>query len=269
MNYSSLSGESMGGSNFASVDMGYSTGAGINPVYQFGQANEDCAPCRVGSGMGQMMNSPQMGGVSTYANGGSVGRQAFPTLQREQSINQIGAVNDGLSEVDRKLLQYLKQEVEKLSYQLRSKPDSLDLSPDGGATWKYSSMIQGGSIWCKCFTKIEVQAERKAYKYPLPHLTNVVTTTKIKLDPDLVTELQKEFPMISYCQSTKTLTISMDSLEHNLAMLCLICQAQKGNMKMSKIKYYSLAKKYMLLTTPNHPKYQAGAKYSMIRAIRK
>jgi len=166
------------------------------------------------------------------------------------------------------LISYLKQTVEIVTGQLNINPDWVDTTPDGGACWKYSTMVRGNSLWCRVFNKVELNAERKACKHPLPHLTTLTTTTKIKLSDDIWKELQDDFPMVSYCSSTKDLRITMDSLEHNLAMLSLICAAQQGKLSLSKIKYYELPKKYLLLTTPGHAKYHRGAKFSLVRMIR-
>jgi hypothetical protein len=172
------------------------------------------------------------------------------------------------SSVNRELVKHLRKNIIKLSKQLKIKPDWVDLSPDGGASWKYSSMVAGNSIWCRVFTKVEVHGERKGCKRPIPHICNITTTTKIKLDPELVVELLKEFPMMSYCSSTNNLQLTMDSLEHNLAMLALICSCQQDKISLNHIKYYDLPKKYMLLTTPSSKKYHPAAKYSLIRQIR-
>lgn len=167
------------------------------------------------------------------------------------------------------LVNYLAMSIKHIGKQLKFKPDWIDLSPDGGASWKYSSIVQGNSIWSKVFTKIEIIGERKAYKYPLPYIGNIITTTRIKIDCEILPDLLREFPMMSYCQATKNLQITMDSLEHNLAMLALICAVQREKISINRIKHHELAKKYMLLTTPGHRNYQAGAKYSLIRQIRK
>lgn len=166
------------------------------------------------------------------------------------------------------LVKYLKQTVSAISQQLKVKPDYIDITPDGGACWKYSTMVNGNSLWCRVFNRVEVNAERKASKTPVPHLTTLTTTTKIKLSDEIVAQLRKDFPMVSYCPTTKELRITMDSLEHNLAMLSLICAAEQGKLSLNKIKYYELPKKYLLLTTPGHAKYKRGAKYSLVRMIR-
>lgn len=186
--------------------------------------------------------------------------------QPQQYVSPIHSVN---TSVNNMLSKYLQNTVIKLTRQLRVQPDWVDLTPDGGASWKYSTMVKGNSLWCRVFTKVEVCAERKAYTKPLPHIGNITTTTKIKLSNNIITELQREFPMMSYCPSTKTLLITMDSLEHCLAILALICACQQDKISMNKIKYHNLCKKYLLLTTPGHPKYKRGAKYSLVRLIRK
>lgn len=188
------------------------------------------------------------------------------TNQVDNRSNNLTASHESVNDM---LVSYLATTIKYIASQLKIKPDWVDLSPDGGASWKYSSMIQGNSIWCRVFTKVEVYGERKAYKYPLPYIGNIMTTTKIKLDCELLPDMLREFPMMSYCQATKTLQLTMDSLEHNLAMLSLICACQKGYISINRIKYHELAKKYMLLTTPGHKNYKSGAKYSLIRQIRK
>jgi len=184
----------------------------------------------------------------------------------DNRTNQLTATHESVNEM---LVSYLKATIKYIAQQLKIKPDWIDLSPDGGASWKYSSIVQGNSIWSRVFTKIELHGERKAYKYPLPYIGNVTTTTRIKLDCEILNDLLREFPMMSYCQATKNLQITMDSLEHNLAILALICACQKEKISINRIKYHELVKKYMLLTTPGHKNYNAGAKYSLIRQIRK
>lgn len=186
-------------------------------------------------------------------------------IQRDLA-SPINAVNLSVNEM---LIKYLRQTVAKLSGQLRSKPDWIDLSPDGGASWKYSTMVHGNSLWCRVFTKIEISGERKAYTSPIPHIGNITTTTKIKLNYSMVSELQRELPMISYCPSTKTLQITMDTLEHCLAVLALVCACQQDKISLNKIKYHDLCKKYLLLTTPGNKRYRSGAKYALVRLIRK
>lgn len=222
---------------------------------------ESCEPCNEGRQYNPP-NQQQFQQPSSYAEVIHNLNHSDPVQTRN---NHLSASHASVNEM---LVNYLRKTVELLSSQLRMKPDWVDLSPDGGASWKYSTMIQGNSIWCRVFTRVEVHAERKAYKRPLPHIGNITTTTKIKLDCDLINELQKEFPMMSYCPSTKTLQITMDSLEHNLAMLALICCCQKETISLSNIKYYELPKKYLLLTTPGNKRYKRGAKYSLIRQIR-
>lgn len=186
--------------------------------------------------------------------------------QQQQFQQPIHAVNSSVNDM---LMKYLNQTVQTLIKQLRVKPDWVDMSPDGGASWKYSTMVRGNSIWCRVFTKIDVCGERKAYTKPVPHIGNITTTTKIKLNSCILSELQQEFPMISYCPSTKTLNITMDSLEHCLAVLALVCACQRDKISMGKIKYYDLCRKYLMLTTPGHKKYRLGAKYALVRLIRK
>ena len=187
------------------------------------------------------------------------------TDQVDNRSNHLTATHESVNET---LVSYLKATIKYVAQQLKSKPDWIDLSPDGGASWKYSTMVQGNSIWSRVYTRVELVGERKAYKYPLPYIGNITTTTRIKLDCELLPELLKEFPMVSYCQATKNLQITMDSLEHNLAMLALICACQKEKISINRIKYHELVKKYMLLTTPGHKNYQAGAKYTLIKQIR-
>lgn len=252
--------------------------------YGSGQDGGGCEPCNIpgngyGSGAGGDYGYASQG--STYGSGydsgsGNINYHTDPGYGEQtgynttynpvsQRTNHLSATHASVNEM---LVKYLRDTVIKISKALKVKPDWVDLSPDGGASWKYSSMVQGNSLWCRVFTKVEVDAERKAFKRPLPHICNITTTTKIKLDQDLVSELQKEFPMMSYCPSTNSLKITMDSLEHNLAMLSLICSCQQDKISLDNIKYHNLPKKYMLLTTPGNRRYNPGAKYSLVRQIR-
>jgi hypothetical protein len=147
-------------------------------------------------------------------------------------------------------------------------PNWMDLTPDGGAVWKYSRMLKGRSVWCKVFNRVEISAERKAGRIPVPHVAFLTTITKIKLDCELVKNLQREMPQISYCPETHQLRITMDTLAHNVALLALICSVQQGKVGIQKIKYYKLVKKYINLTTPGNKKYSKGAIYAMIKYIR-
>tara|TARA_R100001163_G_C5067342_1_gene206383 strand:+ start:4701 stop:5798 length:1098 start_codon:yes stop_codon:yes gene_type:complete len=222
------------------------------------QANyESCGSCQGNSPNINYNVDPDYGMANDYNN------VAYPPVENRDE--HLSATH---SSVDKMLIKQLKEGIIKISKQLKAKPDWVDLSPDGGASWKYSTMVEGNSIWCRVFTKIELHGERKGFKRPLPHICNVTTTTKIRLDSDLVSELLKEFPMMSYCPSTKNLQITMDSLEHNLAMLSLICSCQQDKISLDNIKYNNLPKKYMLLTTPGNKKYHPAAKYSLIRQIR-
>lgn len=220
------------------------------------QTGSGCLPCQGGQPPQQQSN--QMVNDFTWDDDENQGNNE----------NNESAISASHMSVNRELVRYLRKSIIKLSRQLKIKPDWVDLSPDGGASWKYSSMVAGNSIWCRVFTKVEVHGERKGCKRPLPHICNVTTTTKIKLDSELVLELQKEFPMMSYCSSTNNLQLTMDSLEHNLSMLALICACQQDKISLDNIKYYDLPKKYMLLTTPGSKRYHAAAKYSLIRQIR-
>jgi len=246
---------------------GYGSGAGNDYGYGGQGAGNGASygsSYDAGSGFSGGPNSPDI----NYNNDPGYGAQTGYNT----SYNALSQRNSHLSathaSVNEMLVKYLRDTVVKISKALKVKPDWVDLSPDGGASWKYSSMVQGNSLWCRVFTKVEVDAERKGFKRPLPHICNITTTTKIKLDPELVSELQKEFPMMSYCPSTNTLKITMDSLEHNLAMLSLICSCQQDKISLDNIKYYNLPKKYMLLTTPGNRRYNPGAKYSLVRQIR-
>jgi hypothetical protein len=234
-------------------------GHGGHGGYGGGNGGGGCAPCQAGNG-----------GVGGGGNG-SMASQMVNELVYDENA-QGGGEDENLdashSSVNRELVKFLRKSIIKLSRQLKIKPDWVDLSPDGGASWKYSSMVAGNSIWCRVFTKVEIHGERKGCKRPIPHICNITTTTKIKLDPELVVELLKEFPMMSYCSSTNNLQLTMDSLEHNLAMLALICACQQDKIPLNHIKYYDLPKKYMLLTTPGSKRYHPAAKYSLIRQIR-
>ena len=246
------------GGNGYGGNSGYGGSSGGNSGYgaggYAGRATEEggsggCLPCQGGNG-----------------GGGQGGDQMVNDLSyNDEEDDKLDASH---SSVNRELVRYLKKSIIKLSKQLKIKPDWVDMSPDGGASWKYSSMVAGNSIWCRVFTKVEVHGERKGCKRPIPHICNITTTTKIKLDPELVVELLKEFPMMSYCSSTNNLQLTMDSLDHNLAMLALICACQQDKIPLNHIKYYDLPKKYMLLTTPGSKRYHPAAKYSLIRQIR-
>lgn len=226
------------------------------PQQNTGVNYNQCGSCDGNSPDIQYYNDPSNGAGTGY----NVGYNAL-----ESRENHLDASH---SSVNQMLVNVLKKTIIKVSKALKAKPDWVDLSPDGGASWKYSTMVGGNSLWCRVFTKVEVHGERKASKKPLPHICNITTTTKVKLDPELVTELQKEFPMMSYCSSTNSLQITMDSLEHNLAMLSLICGTQQEKISLDNIKYYELPKKYMLLTTPGNKRYHPAAKYSLVRQIR-
>ena len=249
----------------------YNTGNYGGNGHGTGNGSGGCAPCQAntrnagGDDVGNWggHGSDQSGGQGSQGGGGNwVNDLVYQEGEEDEDIDATH------SSVNRQLVKYLRKNIIKLSKQLKIKPDWVDLSPDGGASWKYSSMVAGNSIWCRVFTKVEVHAERKGCRRPIPHICNITTTTKIKLDPELVVELLKEFPMMSYCSSTNNLQLTMDSLEHNLAMLALICSCQQDKISLNHIKYYDLPKKYMLLTTPGNKKYHPAAKYSLIRQIR-
>lgn len=166
------------------------------------------------------------------------------------------------------ILKNLKKNILYVSKELGIGPNWLDMSPDGGAVWKYSQMIKGKSIWNRVFNKVEVSAERKAHNLPMPHVSSITTTTKVKLDCDLVKDLQKDLPQISYCPESHYLRITMDSLPHNLAILALVCGCQQNKFTPNKLRYYNLPKKYLALTTPGNKKYNRNAKYSLIKIIK-
>lgn len=240
----------------------------------------DCQPCQQPNSYSQPNSmgyqKPNFYDQGQQFNDYQFNRQMMrPNLQQNmhQGYNQVTQYQNPMQSVNNNvnnmMTNFLKKTITKLQQQLRSEPNWIDMSPDGGASWKYSNMIQGNSLWCRVFTKVEVSAERKAYTKPLPHIGNITTTTKIKLNPDLLPCLQKEFPMMSYCLSTKTLQITMDSLEHCLAILSLICACQQNKMKINKIKHHKLCQKYLLMTTPGHPRYHRSAIYSLVRLIRK
>jgi hypothetical protein len=252
---------SYNGGNYAGGGYGGGGGSGAGyqtmPQQNTGVNYNECGTCDGNSPDIQYFNDPSNGAGTGYDN---VGYNAVESRESHLDASH--------SSVNRMLVNVLKKTIVKVSKALKAKPDWVDLSPDGGASWKYSTMVGGNSLWCRVFTKVEVHGERKASKKPLPHICNITTTTKVKLDPDLVTELQKEFPMMSYCSSTNTLQITMDSLSHNLAMLSLICSAQQDKISLDNIKYYDLPKKYMLLTTPGNKRFHPAAKYSLVRQIR-
>lgn len=161
----------------------------------------------------------------------------------------------------------LQNNVLRITRELGAGPSTMDNSPDGSASWKYSAMIKGGSVWCRVFNKIELCAEKKHIRTPQPHSGCVTTTTKVKLDCDLVRSLQKELQQISYCPATKNLRITSDSLEHCVGILALVCSCQQRKVSVGKIKYYNLANKYFRLTTPGDKKYCPSAKYALIKFI--
>lgn len=166
-----------------------------------------------------------------------------------------------------KMIAIFKQNVVNTSLELGVGPNMVDVSPDGRAIWKHTQMLKGNSIWSRVFNRVEVFAERKSGKKPITYIGSITTTTKIKLDKDLVKDLQHDMPQICYCPASQLLHITMDTLSHNLAILTLVCAAQQGKISVAKIRYYNLPKKYINLTTPGNKKYKRGAKYAMIRYI--
>jgi len=166
------------------------------------------------------------------------------------------------------ILNHLKRNILKIVNLLGSQPNWSDLSVDGGALWKYSNMIKGNSIWCRVFNRVEVCAERHAHKKPVPYLATLSTTTKIKLDPELAQEIINLLPQVGYCSSDNVLRISMDTLEHNLAVLAIVCGIQQGKLTLFQVKRHGLVEKYLQLTTPGHRRYNPYAKYSLIKFIR-
>jgi len=162
----------------------------------------------------------------------------------------------------------MKKNMMKLMNQLQSKPNWADLSTDGGALWKYGQLVAGNSIWCRVFNRIEIGSDRYAYTKPIPYYARLTTVTKIKLDRKVANQIMEMLPQVGYCGSDNTLRITMDSLEHNLAILAIVCGIQQGKLKMCKVKKFNLIEKYLYLTTPRHPKYNPYAKYSLIKFIR-
>lgn len=181
--------------------------------------------------------------------------------------NRTSHLTDLNVDINRRIIFDLKRNIAKITKELGVTPDWMDISPDGGAIWKYSKMLKGNSVWCRVFNRIEISAERKPSKKPLPHVGCITTTTKIKLDCECVKNLQREYPQISYCPNDKHLRITTDSLEHCLSILALISGCQKGKFTINKIRHYKLPEKYMKLTTPGEKSYNRAAKYSLIKMI--
>lgn len=165
------------------------------------------------------------------------------------------------------ILNMIEHSINSVMNALGVEPDWADVTEDGGAIWKQSSILKGKSLWGRVFSKIEVAGKQKPCPKPVPHYGCITTHTNMKLDVQLAGELQQELPMISYCPSTQLLSITMDTLEHNLAMLALVCGVQQDKLSYSKVKYYDLVKKYLGLTTPGNRHYRRGAKYSLVKFI--
>jgi hypothetical protein len=233
----------------------YSTQQPQQPQQQYGQQ-------QFGGGQGQNFQQFQNQQPVFY-------QEVVNTMNQGQ--NQLGNRIQHLSSVhaslNQKIVQALRKNILKISRELGVPPSWVDLSPDGGAVWKYSHMVKGKSIWCRVFNRVEVTADRKATKEPLPHIGAITTTTKIKLDCDIVKSLQRDLPQVSYCPSTKRLQITTDTLDHNLSVLALICGCQQKKLSLNKLRYYKLPQKYFRLTTPGDKRYRRGAKYALIKFI--
>lgn len=199
----------------------------------------------------------QQSNVADFFNNNLQQADAYNNMFLRPNENRPVATNENV----------LQNNVLRITRELGTGPSMMDNSSDGCAIWKYSTMIKGGSIWCRVFNKIEVCAEKKFIKTPKSHMGYVTTTTKVKLDGELIRGLQKELQQISYCPATKNLRITSDSLEHCLSVLALVCSCQQQKISVGKVKYYNLANKYFRLTTPGDKKYCSGAKYALIKFI--
>jgi len=166
------------------------------------------------------------------------------------------------------ILAHLKRNILKTVKKLKIQPNWSDLSIDGGALWKYTNMIKGNSIWCRVFNRVEICTGRNIHPKPIPYSATLSTTTKIKLDPIVAQQVQDLLPQIGYCSSDNVLRISMDTLEHNLAILAIICGIQQGKINIYQVRRNGLVEKYLQLTTPGHRRYHPYAKYSLIKFIR-
>jgi hypothetical protein len=179
--------------------------------------------------------------------------------------DQTGYGGGGANQV---ILARLKRNILKTINKLKIQPNWSDLTVDGGALWKYSNMVKGNSIWCRVFNRVEVCTGRHAHPKPVPYLATLSTTTKIKLDPKVAQQVQDLLPQIGYCSSDNVLRISMDTLEHNLAVLAIICGIQQGKFNIYQVRRNGLVEKYLQLTTPGHRRYHPYAKYKLIKFIR-
>lgn len=183
----------------------------------------------------------------------------YPNI--EPNINNTAPIiNDKLTEV-------FYMTVYSVAKKLQIQPSLLDISKDGKAIWKHSQIVKGKTMWRKVFNEVVVFAERIKGKKPIPHIATLTTVTKIKLDPDVVKDIQIDLPQICYCEATQQLYITMDSLERCLALLTIISGIQQKKLSINKVRYYNLYKKYLELVNPREKRYNRGAKYSMIRFI--
>lgn len=240
------------------------------------QYDEPCAPCgEGGEGFKQefnsMMEERQFDNFNPHAKTtipgynrqqSKMSRPRGPrSRQRSKSMSRIRQMTNS------PILNMIQRAIKSTMNQLGVEPDWHDLTEDGGAIWKQSSILDGKSLWGRVFSRIEVNGQKSPCHKPVPHYGCITTKTNIKLDASLAAELQQELPMISYCPSTNLLTITMDTLEHNLAMLALVCGVQQDKLTYSKVKYYDLVKKYLSLTSPGSRQYRKGAKYSLVKFI--
>lgn len=241
-------------------DMAYRT----MPQYN----SQPCGPCGDNAQpsfqqeFNDMMSERQFDNFNPHAQRrvpGFSGRRSSRSNSRSRRIRQMTKQSPIVNMIERSINSVMRA--------LGVEPDWADLTDDGGAIWKQSSILKGKSLWGRVFSKVEVAGKNRPCPKPVPHYGCITTHTNMKLDAQLAAEIQQELPMISYCPSTNVLSITMDTLEHNLAMLALVCGVQQDKLSMSKLKYYDLVKKYIGLTTPGNRRYRKGAKYSLVKFI--